>query len=136
PAELVSAVTNLVRLREAEVALRTRDSLLAIARAVGGVVDMTEALRLVCRELARLTGADTVGAHLLDRERDELRPVAGYRVPKESIALVAASPIPRQPFWPDIMGAGDLVCSDDVPGDERLAFRLFREIPHQSSVVV
>src|SRR5258706_3301066 len=50
PAELVSAVENLARLRDAEIALRTRDSLLAIARVVGGMVDVTEALRLVCRE--------------------------------------------------------------------------------------
>ena len=89
PAELVSAVTSLVRLREAEAALRTRDSLLAIARVVGGTVNTIEALRLVCRELARLTGADTVGAHLLDRDRDELRPVAGYHIPMNARDVVA-----------------------------------------------
>jgi PAS domain S-box-containing protein len=121
---------------EVEVAFRTRDSLLAIARVVGGAGDTTEALRLVCRELARLTGAETVGAHLLDRERDELRPVAGYHVPAEARALISAHPVPRQPFWPALAGAGEVVWSDDVPGDERFAFALFRAVPHQSGAVV
>lgn len=136
PAELVSAVTSLVRLRDAETALHTRDCLLAIARVVGGVVDVTEALRLVCRELARLTGAETVGAHLLDRERNELRPVAGYHVPKHALRLLTDSPVPEQPFWPAIVEAGDVVWSDDVPHDERFAFDLFRAVPHQSAVVI
>jgi PAS domain S-box-containing protein len=136
PAELVSVVTSLVRLRQAEDALRTRDSLLAIARAVGGGVDMTEALRLVCRELARLTGADMTGAYLLDRERHELRPVAGYRIPKHLVGELASTPVPRQPFWPAVVRAGQVVASDDVPNDERFAFELFRRIPHQSGILI
>src|SRR5262245_13242144 len=106
-------------LREAEIARRTRDSLLAIARAVGGVGDTTEALRLVCRELARLTGADTVGAHLLDREREVLRPVVGYRMPKDTLAVLSAHAVPRQPFWPALARAGQVVWSDDVATDSR-----------------
>ena len=136
PAELVSSVRNLVRLREAEVALRTRDSLLAIARAVGSVMNTTKALRLVCRELARLTGAEAAGAHLLDRERDELRPVAGYRIPKNALAMLAAHPLPRQPFWPELVRGGEIVWSDDVAGDARFAASLFREIPHQSGAMI
>ena len=136
PVELVSAVTSLVRLRDTETALHTRDCLLAIARVVGGVTDMTEALRLVCRELARLTSAETVGAHLLDRERNELRPAAGYHVPQPALHLLADSPVPEQPFWPAIVEAGDVVWSDDVPHDERFAFHLFRAVPHQSAVVI
>jgi PAS domain S-box-containing protein len=136
PAELVSAVKGLVRLREAEAALRTRDSLLAIARVVGGTVDTTEALRLVCRELARLTGADTVGVHLLNRDRDELRPVAGYRIPKDALDVLARSPVSRQPFWPAVVRSGEVVWSDDVLHDERFEFHLFRAVPHQSGLVI
>lgn len=106
PAELASAVKGLIRLRDAGAALRTRDSLLAIAGVVGGTLDTTEALRLVCRELARLTGADTVGAHLLDRERDELRPVAGYHVPKGALGFVSGTTVSKQPFWPAVISAG------------------------------
>ena len=136
PAELVSAVETLARLRDAEMALRTRDSLLEIARVVGGMVDVTEALRLVCRELARLTGAETVGAHLLDGERDVLRPVAGYHIPKSALGALGGTPVSRQPFWPAVVIAGDVVWSDDVAHDERFEFPLFRMVPHQSGVVI
>src|SRR6266545_7194765 len=135
PVELVSAVENLARLRDAELALGTRDSLLAIARVVGGMVDVTEALRLVCRELARLTGAETVGAHLLGGERDELRPVAGYHIPQSALGVLGGTPVSRQPFWP-VVSAGDVVWSDDVAHDERFEFSLFRMVPHQSGVVI
>ncbi len=136
PAELVSAATTLVRLREAEAALRVRDSLLGIARVVGGTVDTISALRLVCRELARLTGADTVGAHLMDRERDELRPVAGYHIPKDVLDVLSRSPVYRQPFWPTVVTNGEVVWSDDVANDDRFEFPLFRAVPQQSGVVV
>jgi PAS domain S-box-containing protein len=136
PDELASAVTNLVRLRHAEIALHTRDCLLAIARVVGGVADVTEALRLVCRELARMTGAGTVGAYLLDRERNELRPVAGYHIPRHLFTLLTGSPVPEQPFWPTIVEGGDVVWSDDVPRDPRFASELLRAVPHQSAIVI
>ena len=136
PAELVSAATNLVRLREAEAALRVRDSLLGIARVVGGTVDTVAALRLVCRELARLTGADTVGAHLIDRERDELRPVAGYHIPKDVLEVLSRSPVYRRPFWPAAVTNGEVVWSDDVANDPRFELPLFRAVSQQSGVVV
>ena len=115
---------------------RQRDGLLAIARIVGAAMDLTEALRLICRELAHLTGAETVGAHLLDRERDELRPVAGYHVPKHALDGLTAGPVAGAPFWPEVVKAGELVWSDDVPHDERFAFPLFRAVAHQSGVVI
>src|SRR4029079_2629101 len=53
--------------------LRESAGLLAIARVVGTTPDVTEPLRLVCRQLATLSGADTVAAYLLDGGR--VRPV-------------------------------------------------------------
>jgi PAS domain S-box-containing protein len=136
PAELASAVRSLARRRDAETALETRDSLLAIAGAVTGTLGTTETLRLVCRELARLTGAETVGAHLLDRERDVLQAVAGYHIPKDALPVLSASAVSRQPFWPAVISAGEVVWSDDVAGDPRFEFPLFREVPHRSGVVI
>ena len=136
PVEMIALVRTLGRLHEAETALRTRDRLLAIARAVTETADLTEAIRLVCRELTHLTGADSVGAHLLDRERDELLPVAGYHIPKEMVGPIGGNPVSEQPFWPVVLQAGEVIWSDDVAHDERFAFHLFRELPHQSGVVV
>ena len=121
---------------ETEAARRTRDGLLAIAGTVVGTADLTEALRVVCRELARLTGAETVGAHLLDREHNELRPVAGYHIPKEALGVLAGSPVSEQPFWPAVVRQGEVVWSADVSHDERFAFHLFRGVPHQSGIVI
>ncbi len=116
-------------------AAHTRDRLLALAEIVGDTADLTEALRLTCRELARLTGADAAGVHLLDRERGELRPLAGYHVPKPALALLG-NPVPAPPFWPSIVERGDVVWSDDVARDERFAFELSRAVPHRSAVVI
>ena len=53
--------------REAlEARLRETSGLLGVARVVGSATDLPEGLRLICHELARLTGADTASAHLLD----------------------------------------------------------------------
>src|SRR5262245_33370892 len=85
--------------------LTPAESLLAIASTIGSTLDLAEALRRICRELARLTGADSVGAYLYDRDRDLLIPTAAYRVPKELLATLAAAAIPlRQqgfslPLW-------------------------------------
>ena len=48
-------------------------------------------LRLICHELARLTGAETVSAHLLDARTGELRPIAAHGVPKHAVEALAAS---------------------------------------------
>ena len=64
--------------------LRETAALLAVARVASATTDFGEALRLICRELARLTGAETVAAYVRQAEGAELRPVAAYRVPKDA----------------------------------------------------
>jgi signal transduction histidine kinase len=73
---------------------------------------------------------------MLDRERDELHVVAGYHVPRAALPVLAASAVTPQPFWPEVMRAGDVVGSDDIANDPRFAFPLFRDVRHQSGVVV
>src|SRR5882762_4356724 len=63
-------------------------SLLRIARVVSETTDLTETLRLICRELAHLMGAETVSAYLLDHARALIRPVAAYHVPKNALDLL------------------------------------------------
>ena len=72
--------------REAlEARLREATGLLGVARVVGSATDLPEGLRLICHELARLTGADTVSAHLLDARTGELRPIVAHGVPKHAV---------------------------------------------------
>jgi PAS domain S-box-containing protein len=112
--------------------------LFAIARILTTETDLTEALRLVAREVARHTTADTAAAYLLDRERRVLSPVAAYRVPREILPVLTntALPVDEQGFRESVFVAADVTWSDDVEHDPRFSFRLFRKFRHQSGVVV
>jgi PAS domain S-box-containing protein len=44
--------------------------------------------------------------------------------------------VPRETFRPAVLEAGDVVWSDDIQGDPRFAFDLFRAVPHRSGVVI
>ena len=130
------------RLTAAQASLESRlgetAALLAIAKVVGGTLDLPEALRRVCSELAHLTGAGTVAAHLVDAERTRLEPVAAYHVPKHLLEAVAASPVPlaEQGFRETVFEEGRIAWSDDVTHDPRFAFPLFRAFPHQSGLII
>jgi signal transduction histidine kinase/DNA-binding response OmpR family regulator/putative methionine-R-sulfoxide reductase with GAF domain len=142
-AELAGAFDEMMRrLTSAQGVLETRlgetAALLAIARVIGGTLDLNEALRRICRELARLTGAGTVAAYLVNTDRTRLEPVAAYHVPKNLLDVVAASPIPlaEQGFRETVFEEGRVVWSDDVARDARFAFPLFRAFPHQSGLLI
>src|SRR5207247_10814925 len=113
-------------------------SLLTIARAVNETTDLTETLRLVCRELARLTLAETVAAYLVDAEGKEIRPVAAYHVPKHTLELLTktALPLAAQGFAAGVFTAGHVVWSDDVQNDPRVAFPVFRVFPHRCGLLL
>jgi PAS domain S-box-containing protein len=123
---------------EMEARLAETEALLAIAHTVSATLDVQEALRRICRELVRLIGADTGGAYLLDVASGELRPCAGYRVPKEMIETFLAMPIPLndQGFRREVWESRRPVFSDDVGADPRFGFELFRRFRHQSGLVL
>jgi PAS domain S-box-containing protein len=113
------------------------DVLVAIAEILSGERDLTESLRLVCRELAHATGAPTVSVYLLGDERRALQPAAAYRVPKDMLQTLggASLPLADQGFAP-AFSEGRVVWTDDVPNDPRFEFHLFRLFPHQSGVLI
>jgi PAS domain S-box-containing protein len=118
--------------------LTPAESLLAIASTIGSTLDLAEALRRICRELARLTGADSAGAYLYDGNRDLLVPTAAYRLPKEHLPQLASAAIPlrQQGFHLPLWTTRRPVHSADVAHDERFSHAMFREIPHQSGLVL
>jgi signal transduction histidine kinase len=105
---------------------------------VGGTESLPEALRLICRELAHLTGADTVGAYALDPLGAELRPAAAYRVPSAVLPVLSslAVPLADQGFRHELVEQGRPVWSDDVASDPRFGFEAFRRVAHQSSLIL
>jgi signal transduction histidine kinase len=122
--------------QRAEDRLRETTGLLDIVRTLGGVTEVQEALRRICRELARLTGADTVAAYLVDRERAELRATAGHRVPKEMLEHLGTMRVDLLdlPFIP-ALERGELIWSNDVPADPNFE-RWHDSVPHQSALII
>jgi PAS domain S-box-containing protein len=114
------------------------ESLLAVASTIGSTLDLSEALRRICRELVRLTEADTAAAYLFDAGRELLVPTAAYRAPKEHLERLARSTIPLrdQGFYLPLWTTRRPVYSDDVMRDPRFGHALFREVPHQSGLVL
>jgi len=118
--------------------LREAEALLAISTTVNSTLDVAEALRLICRELARLLGADTAAAYRHDGTSDQLIPVAGYHVPKELMQTLLGAPLPlrEQAFYDPIWQERRPVLSDDVAADPRFSHDLFRRFPHQSGLIL
>jgi len=117
----------------------TRDEvLIGIARILTTERDVTEALRLAAREVAKFAGAETAAVYLIDREYRVLHPVAAYRVPKDTLPVVTSAmlPIDAQGFRDSVFTAAAVTWSDDVQNDPRFAFELFHRFPHRSGVVV
>jgi GAF domain-containing protein/signal transduction histidine kinase/CheY-like chemotaxis protein len=121
-----------------EARLRETTGLLGVARVVSSATDLAEALRLICHELARLTGADTASAHLLDTRTGELRPIAAHGVPKHAVEALAAATLPRSDLagLEEVFGKGHPAWSDDALNDPRFAAGPFRRVPHQSALAI
>jgi len=118
--------------------LTEAEALLAISSTLAATLDLDEALRRVCRELVRLTGADTAAVYLQDPGREVLVPCVAYHVPKEHLERLAMSVIPlrEQGFYIPLWGDRQPVYSDDVAADPRFHHALFHQIPHQSGLLL
>ena len=117
--------------------LRETTMLLGIAQALAGVTEVPEALRRICRELGRLTGADTVAAYMVESERGELRPVAAYHVPKEMLGQLRAVPVPLEGLaFTGELERGRLLWSDRIAEQPNLALWSAEQFPHRSGLVV
>jgi len=121
-----------------EVRLRETTGLLGVARVVGSATDLPEGLRLICHELGRLTGADTVSAHLLDGRTGVLRPIVAHGVPRYAVEALAASTLGPADLdgLQAVFGRGQVAWSDDVPADPSLARGPFQSVRHQSAALV
>src|SRR5215831_1749767 len=101
--------------------------LFTIAHILTTEADLTEALRLVVREVVRFVGAETGAAYRVDRERRMLVPVAAYRVPKHTLPILTSAVLPIDEPWfrGSAFAGGSVTASDDVQTDARFAFELF-----------
>jgi GAF domain-containing protein/CheY-like chemotaxis protein len=79
---------------ETQQRLAQTETLLAVSQAVGSPLDLTETVRRVARETCRTLGSDLVGVYVPDEDGANLRPIAGYRVPKDLLEAFLSTPIP------------------------------------------
>jgi hypothetical protein len=114
------------------------DVLVSIAEILSADRDLDESLRLVCRELARATTAQTVSVYLLGDDGRALRPTAAYHVPREMLKVLAGAslPVAEQGFARGVFTDGRVAWTDDVARDSRFEFHRFRLFPHQSGAVI
>ena len=97
------------------------EALAAISATVSSTLDVREALRRICRELACLLDADTAAAYLHELGTGQLVPTAAYHVPKEYLATLSSAPLPLkdQGFFLPLWAERRPVYSDDIAQDER-----------------
>ncbi len=123
--------------RSTEERLRETTGLLGIAHTLDGVTEVPEALRRICRELTKLTGAETAAAYLVDRERAELRPTAAYHVPKPLLHAFGRTALPLQDVaFAAELEQGRLLWSHRVSERPELALWPPDRFPLQSALVV
>ena len=118
--------------------LAESEALAAISATVSSTLDVREALRRICRELARLLGSDTSAAYLHELATGQLVPVAAYHVPKEYLATLSSTPLPlkEQGFFLPLWAERRPVFTDDVARDARFTHAMFRSFPHQSGLLL
>src|SRR5207249_7328433 len=91
--QLALSLENTRLYAEAQERLRETTTLLAVGEILSRPGPTVERLREVAREVARASGADMVGAYLLDAKREALVPLGGYHVPRELLEGLLARPI-------------------------------------------
>jgi signal transduction histidine kinase/ActR/RegA family two-component response regulator len=130
------AIRNAGLYQTAQRQLRQTETLLAVNQSVSETWDLTERLRRVARELARVLGADMAGAYLVDGGL--LRPLAGYHVPIDLLEAFRETTFPVQghPFIEEARDSQHPVWSTDAKRDLRIDRTSFHRFPHRSILFV
>jgi len=131
-----AAIRNAQLHEELRARLTQSETLLAVSEQVTAVMDITEIMRRVSRQVGRALSADMVGAFLADPGEEHLRPIAGWHVPKHVLRDFLNYPIllkghrileiawqSRVPVW-----------LKDVGADPRVDREAFERFPHRSNL--
>jgi|GEM_PF-867350 len=133
-AQAAIAVQNASLYAEVQAQLQQTETLLNVTRAVSSTLDLTEAMRRVARETARLLRADMVGAYLADADARELRPMAGYRVPPALRESFQRQPLrlAAHPWLADAWHRRATVWSTDVEHEPGVDRELVERFAHRA----
>jgi GAF domain-containing protein/signal transduction histidine kinase/ActR/RegA family two-component response regulator len=137
-AQAAVALRNARLYADSERRRREAEALLTVAREAATTLDQTEAMRRLAREVARILGADMVGAYLLTPDGEGLFPVAGYRVPEALRRSFRTHRIRRRGhrFLEEAWQRRAPVWTADASADPRLDPEMVGRWPHRSLAFV
>jgi GAF domain-containing protein/DNA-binding response OmpR family regulator len=130
------ALENARLFEETRKQVKRTELLLEASEAAASTLDSTEVMRRLARAVAHAIGADMTGAYVVDTAGTALRPIAGYRVPKEHLEAYRKFHIPLkghafvEEAWQNQQGA----FTDDVPKDPRFHEQTSQLFPAQSAL--
>ena len=132
------AIHNARLYGEAQRRFEQTQLVLRVTESLSSVLDVTEAMRRVARELCRALQADMGGVYLPDDEGAYLRVVAGYNVPKNRLGFYRQFKVPIQdhPFIQDAWRTRQAVYSSDVANDPRIHPVVRKAFPQQTTLFV
>jgi GAF domain-containing protein/CheY-like chemotaxis protein len=120
--QLALTIENTRLFGEAQKRLWETSTLLSVAQVLSRPAPAEEVMRLAAREVTRAFGADVSGIYLVDERTDELRPVAGYHIPKHALGLLRnrSLALTRFPLVCEAWRTGRAFWSSDMQHDPRL----------------
>lgn len=136
--QLSIALENARLIGETQARLKETQTLLEVSYSVNSTLDLQEAVRRIARAVARILGADTVGAYLVDPKDEFLHPFAGYHLPKELLNdfIQILLPIKGSGFMEEAWATKRAVYTSDTSTDPRCDHEMFRRLAHRSILFV
>jgi GAF domain-containing protein/CheY-like chemotaxis protein/anti-sigma regulatory factor (Ser/Thr protein kinase) len=137
-AQIGLAFENLELARQTEIKLRETEILLSVSHALSTTLDQDALLRHFLRRMAAVLEADTVGIWVVDESGERLEPLAGYRVPPESVSRLRATrlSLAGNDFYGEAARTRRPVFSRDVTTDPRVPAMLRDVLPHRAHLFV
>jgi GAF domain-containing protein len=134
--EAATAVWNARLHEQLRARLTQSETLLAVSEQVTAVVDVTETMRRVARQVGLALGADTVGAFLADPDEEYLRPIAGWHVPRHLVSdfMTYAIPLKGHRILEEAWQGQAPVWLKDVGADPRVDREAFERFRHRSNL--
>jgi GAF domain-containing protein/CheY-like chemotaxis protein len=141
--EGVSAQVGLA-LENAELARRTQarlaetERLLSVSRVLSSTLDLEGLVRHFLREVLTAIDADGVGLWMLGEDGRTLRPLVGYRLPPERVAVLRDMEVSLSdhPLYAEAARTLRPVLAADAATDPRIPADFMAQVPHRAQLFV
>lgn len=113
--------------------IQEAETLLSIGSTAAASLEISELVRRMTREAARVIGADSAGIYVAHDGQRVLQPLAAYHLPKQLLDGLKDEPL----VWSDIEPFVERTrWTDDVPHDPAFAHPVVKKFPMQSLLLV